>query len=47
MAKILLVDDAIVTRVKLKSILTSQGHEIIESGNGNDALKKLKVILLS
>jgi two-component system chemotaxis response regulator CheY len=41
MAKILIVDDSLISRISLKKILTAEGHEIIgESVNGVDACLK-------
>lgn len=42
-AKLLLVDDAPIIRLKLKNILTSAGFEVVaEAGNGVEALKMYK-----
>ena len=37
MAKILIVDDSAVIRLKLKQILEKAGHETFEASNGKDA----------
>lgn len=43
MAKILIVDDSIISRRKLKTILETAKHEIIgEAGDGAEALQKYK-----
>ncbi len=42
-AKVLLVDDAPVIRLKLKKVLTALGHEVIaEAGNGAEGVAKYK-----
>ncbi len=42
MAKILVADDERSVRVVLKKFLSSQGHEVIEASNGDEALSILK-----
>lgn len=42
MAKILIVDDALFARTKLKQYLAEGGHETIEAETGEDALAKFK-----
>ena len=42
MAKILIVDDELSIIEVLKSLLSREGHSVTTSGNGKDALKKLK-----
>lgn len=42
MAKILLIDDAAVTRLVLKNILLEFGHEIEEAASGNEGIQKFK-----
>ena len=43
MAKILIVDDSITSRIILKNILIENGHEVIgEAINGKDAVSKFK-----
>ena len=38
--KVLLVDDAVFMRLKLKALLTKMGHEVIgEAGNGAEAIE--------
>lgn len=40
MAKILLVDDAAFMRMRCAKLLTAEGHEIVEAGNGQEAVEK-------
>lgn len=41
MAKILVVDDSMISRINLKKILVAEGHEVVgEGGNGVEAVKK-------
>jgi two-component system, chemotaxis family, chemotaxis protein CheY len=41
MAKILVVDDSLISRVNLKKILSAEGHEVVGEGtNGLEAVKK-------
>lgn len=42
MAKILIVDDAVFMRMRCSRLLTEAGHEIIEAGNGAEALEKYR-----
>jgi two-component system chemotaxis response regulator CheY len=43
MARILVVDDSIVSRQSLKEILRGAGHEVVgEAGDGDDAVTKYK-----
>lgn len=46
MAKILIVDDSVFSRKKLRAILESANHEIVgEAGDGTEALAKYKDLL--
>lgn len=38
MALVLVVDDAAFMRMRLKKVLEEAGHEVIEAGNGNEAV---------
>ena len=40
MALILIVDDAQFMRMRLSKILTDAGHEVVEAGNGIEALEQ-------
>ncbi|OFW76160.1 MAG: two-component system response regulator [Alicyclobacillus sp. RIFOXYA1_FULL_53_8] len=40
MAKILVTDDAAFMRMMLKNILESAGHEVVEAGNGLEAIQQ-------
>ncbi len=40
--KVLVVDDSKVMRVILSRILKEMGHEVVEAGDGQDALKKVE-----
>ena len=42
MAKILIADDSQFMRTNLKDILKGEGHEIIESADGKEALEKFE-----
>lgn len=44
MAKILLVDDAAFMRMRCAKLLTAEGHEVGEAGNGFEALAKYNEI---
>lgn len=45
MAKILIVDDSIISRRKLRAILETAGHEIVgEAGDGEEALVKYEAL---
>lgn len=45
MAKILIVDDSIISRKKLRTILETANHEIVgEAGDGEEALKKYEAL---
>ncbi len=40
MNKVLVIDDAIITRARLKDILVKEGHEVIgEAANGSDGVR--------
>ena len=39
MVKILTVDDAYFVRIKLKNFLEAKGYQVVEAGNGIEALK--------
>lgn len=38
MALVLVVDDAAFMRMRLKKVLTTEGHEVVEAGNGLEAV---------
>jgi two-component system, chemotaxis family, chemotaxis protein CheY len=40
--KVLIVDDSKVMRVIISRILKEMGHEVVEAGDGQDALKKVE-----
>ena len=40
MAKILVVDDAAFMRMRCSKLLTENGHEVAEAGNGKEAVAK-------
>ncbi len=40
MAKILVVDDAAFMRMRCCKLLTENGHEVVEAGNGKEAVAK-------
>lgn len=40
MAKILVVDDAAFMRMRCSKLLTENGHEVCEAGNGKEAVSK-------
>lgn len=41
MAKILIIDDSVISRINLKKILVAEGHEVIGEGcNGSEAITK-------
>jgi len=42
MARILLVEDALEVRRTLRRMLETEGHSIIEAGNGNEAIALLR-----
>ena len=42
MAKILVVDDAAFMRQKCSQLLVQSGHEVVEAGNGTEAVAKYK-----
>ncbi len=42
MAKILVVDDEAPIRALMRATLTMAGHEVVEAGGGEEALKKIK-----
>jgi two-component system chemotaxis response regulator CheY len=42
MKKILVVDDAVFMRTVLKNILVGEGYEIVEAGNGIEAIEEFK-----
>ena len=44
MAKILIVDDAEFLRVRLNKMLDTEGHEVFQAGNGNEAVSSYKEI---
>jgi len=41
MAQILIVDDAMLSRLHLKKMLKKVGHDFTEATNGREALEKL------
>ena len=43
MKKVLVVDDSEFMRAVLKNILKHEGYEIIETGDGNEAIERFKV----
>ena len=42
MARILIVDDAAITRTMLRAILEKAGHQVTEAADGNDALTSFR-----
>ncbi|MDD5457416.1 MAG: response regulator [Candidatus Margulisbacteria bacterium] len=42
MVKILTVDDAYFVRIKLRNFLESKGFEVVEAGNGLEAINQLQ-----
>jgi two-component system chemotaxis response regulator CheY len=42
MATIMVVDDAMFMRKKCAQLLTDQGHQVVEAGNGAEAIEKYK-----
>ena len=42
MARILVVDDAAFMRMRCSKLLTEKGYEVVEAGNGAEALEKYK-----
>lgn len=42
MARILIVDDAAFMRMRCSKLLTDEGHEVVEAGDGAEALEKYK-----
>lgn len=44
MAKILVVDDAAFMRMRCSKLLTENGHEVCEAGNGKEAVDKYSEI---
>ena len=42
MAKVLIVDDSSLMRAVLKNFVEKEGHDIIEAGDGGEAIEKYK-----
>lgn len=42
MARVLIVEDEPLLRKRLSGVLTANGHEILEAGNGHDGIEHLK-----
>lgn len=42
MALVLIVDDASFMRLRLRRVVTEQGHDVIEAGNGLEAVEMYK-----
>lgn len=42
MAKIMVVDDAAFMRMRCSKLLTDNGHDVIEAGNGMEAVSKYR-----
>ncbi len=42
MAKILVVDDEELARFTIREVLRTEGHEVVEAGNGNEGIDCLK-----
>ena len=42
MARILVIDDSLLMRLKIRSILEAEGHEVTEASGGREGLIKIK-----
>lgn len=42
MARILIIDDSLLMRLKIRSILETAGHDVIEASGGREGLLKMK-----